>query len=329
VFEAPAGAELRNAGEERGGWVLVENSDGVVGWIPGYLLRGRLAREAIQEVDPPAEAAIPVARTPASRAQSNVIIAQAPAGPGPAARLLARPRWFRLRAGLGASSFDMDFSSNGNGALGAYGLSATAMAASVDGELGLARGRLRAALDGGYRVTLGLPGIRAHDAENGALDPVGFTWHTFNAGAKLGYLVAEGWAPHVRAGYHFDWFRVDDVTNPGRISRDGLRGATIGAGVEGTLGDELMVRAGGDLLIGGSRRQTPGLEDGQRSSARGAWARLEASYLVSSAFQVEGNYQYGFASTEWTGQSTRQADVTRAVRTDHTHTLLVSLVRDF
>ncbi len=326
VFDAPPGAELRDAGERRAGWILVENSDGVVGWIPAGVLRSLPPPGGQEDAEHPVD---PVTRPVAEGDVVVPVTLEAPSGPGRAAAFLSRPRWFRARGGIGLSSFNMDFSSDGHTPLAAYSLSASAMAVSGDVEVGFARRKLRVSADLGYGVTVGVPGIRTHFDEDGAADAIGFTWHTVAATGRVGYLVAEGWAPHVRAGYHYDWFRVDDVTNPGRLARDGLRGATLGAGIEGALSDEVMVRAGGDWMVAGGRKQTDGLEDGQRSSERGFWGQLEGSYLLSSGFAVEGNYQYGWASTAWNGQSSRQADVTRAARTDHSHLVLIALVRNF
>jgi opacity protein-like surface antigen len=219
----------------------------------------------------------------------------------------------------------MEFSSNGTTPLSASRLSASGMAAFASAEAGMTRGRLHGSVDASYGVTLGLPGIRVQQADGTASDPLGFTWHHFAGGARLGYRVTDAFVPHLRGGYRLDWFRVSDVTNPGMIARDGLSGFLVGAGADAALSDELLVRIGGETLVGGGRKQTPGLEDGLRSSALAFWGRLDGSYLATDEIAVCGSYQYGWSETDWDGQSQRQPDVTEARRTDLSHLLLLSL----
>ncbi|HKE17151.1 MAG TPA: SH3 domain-containing protein [Kofleriaceae bacterium] len=316
VFEVAAGAELRLAGQARGEWSLVETPDGTVGWLPAVTLRAAAGGRA----RPPAAPAGEIASEAAEAGGQP-----APSGPDRALLSLNRPSWVRARAAVGVSTFDMDFSSNGSTPLAAYRLSASAMAAFASMEAGMTRGRLRGSVDAGYGVTVGVPGIRVQGADGGTSDPLAFTWHHVEGGVRLGYQVAGAFAPHVRAGYHYDWFRIGDVTNPGKLARDGLRGFVVGVGADVAPSDDLVVRVGGETLVGGGRKQTPGLEDGLASSALAFWGRLEASYLASDSVAVEGSYQYGWCSTDWDGQSPRQADVTSAERTDHSHLLLVSL----
>ena len=342
VFEVIPGALVHPTGESRAGWTLVEDASGAVGWVA----RGTLSARRPGLASPPApghpvaEAALPdddaeelaarAATSPVEPTVERSAGGEAAAGaPGLAVRSLFQPRWVRARASLGVSSFSMSFSSNGTTPLSAYRLSSSAMAAFAGVEAGMWRGRWCAALDGLYGVTVGMPGIRNRDAEGGELDPLGFVWHHSSLGARVGYRIGDAFVPHARLGYHFDWFAVEQVENTSRLAREGLRGVTLGLGFAGALSDEILVRGGGDVLVAGGRKQTPGLEDGLRSTELAAWGRLQASYLASDALAVEGTYEYGWASTEWTGQSNRQPDVSSALRTDRSHLLLLSLQRQF
>jgi hypothetical protein len=341
VFAVDVGAALRPAGKRTADWLLVEDAGGTAGWIPIGLLRVPAASStpaattgaaALDRNSAAAAGAAALAGRASSAATTGAaaLADRAPrSGPTLARAALNRPRWLRGRAAIGVSTLSMDFSSDGGTPLSAYHVSASGMAAFAGVDAGVNRGRVRLAVDGSYGVTLGLPGIRYRDAESGALDPVGFTWHHINAGARVGYRLADAVIPYARAGYRFDWFRVDEVENPGRLGREGLRGFTAGVGVEAELADELIARAGGDLLVGGGRKQTPGLEDGASSSALAAWGRLEASYLATPWLAIEGAYEYGWASTEWAGRSPRQPDVSEALRSDRSHLLLLWVQRDF
>ena len=312
VFDAAPGDELRVAGRRTPGWLLVENARGVSGWVARSSLR----------VAPAAPAAAPPAAVERDAARS----AQRQE-PDRATALLAGRRWIRAGAGIGIASLASDFSSDGTGELGAYRISASAAAASSSLELAVApTRRLWMAADGGYQLALGIPGIRQRGAEEAAVAaPLGFAWHRFDGGGRLGLRVGTSALAYARVGYHFEWFHVDEVSNPGRLARESLSGPTAGLGLTAALGTSVLLRARADLLVGGRRRQTPGLEDGEDSSALAAWGEIGVSYLAARSLAFAAAYSLGWAHTEWRGSSPRQPDVTGAVRTDRSHLLLVGV----
>ena len=75
----------------------------------------------------------------------------------------------------------------------------------------------------------------------------------------------------------------------------------------------------------GRRRQTAGLEDGTDSTARAVWAGVTARFAFGRRFAILGAYDFGRATTEWSGMSTREPGVTSARRVESTQLVQVGL----
>jgi hypothetical protein len=102
------------------------------------------------------------------------------------------------------------------------------------------------------------------------------------------------------------------------LPRERLLGATIGARIEIVPPrSRIAVTARFDVLAIGSRAQTPGLEDGQSSTAHALWGGLSVRYTLGwlSPFVA---LDFGRATTTWTGMSVREPGVTNAQRVDST-----------
>ena len=74
----------------------------------------------------------------------------------------------------------------------------------------------------------------------------------------------------------------------------------------------------GKTAIIGTRAQTIGLEDGDASRARAYWGGGTLRFHATSRWQVFLSYDFGVASTTWSGSSNRLPGVTSASRVDTT-----------
>jgi hypothetical protein len=121
----------------------------------------------------------------------------------------------------------------------------------------------------------------------------------------------------LRGGVHYDAFLAANVDNAGMLPRERLLGATLGARVDiAPDRSRVAIPARFDALVVGGRAQTSGLEDGSASTARALWGGATMRYALSQRFAVFGGYDFGRASTEWTGMSVRQPGATRTRRVD-------------
>lgn len=282
---------------------------------------------AVKQVDDTARSHADDAPTTArTRAPASAPVVEA----DHAANYLVPRRRARMRAGLGASSFGVEFRSDGQTELAAYRISATAVAAGASGELSIPLGPISLGVDAAYVVAVGAPGIRYRDGAE-SLEPVGFSLQDVDAGLVVGapLPVGRGIRVSARAGWHFTWLHVDEVDNPGLLARERLTGVTLGGRLETSPGRNLLARAGADVLVGGDRDQTPGLEDGAQASESAAWFSLALGYLIARRSAIEGGYRLGWASTRWTGASPRQPDVMSARRSDRSHGFLISVNTSF
>jgi hypothetical protein len=84
-----------------------------------------------------------------------------------------------------------------------------------------------------------------------------------------------------------------------------------------------------DVLAGARRGQSAGLEDGAGSAASAWWGHVDMDYALTAALVLNARYAYERASTEWTGQSNRQPDVTEATRIDQSHLIYLGLGTNF
>ena len=226
----------------------------------------------------------------------------------------------------------MEFASNGAAELGNYSVSAPAATAVVAMQVPLlpTASRIVVALDSEYRLTYSSPGVHYQNA-GGADGDISFSMHEVHAGGQVGLRLAnKTFTVAARAGYHYSTFVVDDVDNPGRMPREHLQGLRLGGRAHfAPQSSAFVLRGGFDMLANGSRNQTPGLEDGTESTAGAWWAFAGFDYPVTEHINMSARYSYERATTDWTGQSTRQPDVSEASRSDQSHLLYAGITRSF
>ncbi len=223
----------------------------------------------------------------------------------------------------------MDFTSNGRSGLGNYLIAAQAALVQVSMGFERRQGRLQIAAEASYRFSNASPGIR-YVSSTGDIGDIAFSGHevdaSFAAGARVSRS-AGGAALLARLGYRYSAFLVDQIDNVGKLPSEDLHGVTVGVELLlPRIGDRISLRTRGEVLLGGLRGQTEGLEDGTVSTANASWITAELSRSVSPTLSVEGIYRYHRAHTAWTGSSPRQGDVMEAGRVDTAHTVLLGLV---
>jgi hypothetical protein len=223
----------------------------------------------------------------------------------------------RADLGIGFRALGMDLTSNAEGGLTNYVLDAGAIAATLDVD---AVKRLRGAVFAGADLRVSASDSSPGIDYPGPTSPAGtIPFHTFEAdlGARIGVRARRAFDVALRAGAHYDAFVTSRVANAGMLPRERLAGATLGARVDiAPEGSRFAITARLDALVIGGRSQTPGLEDGPSSTARALWGGLTMRYALGRRLAMFGGYDFGRASTQWTGMSTRQPGVTRTRRID-------------
>ncbi|RMH41378.1 MAG: hypothetical protein D6689_11280 [Deltaproteobacteria bacterium] len=298
-FVAAEGDRLYVLGRsDSGNWIEVENEDGESGWVRA------------SEVDD----------------QSSYEYAR---------------MGYRANGGLGYTALGMSFASNGQGPLANYKVTSAAASLVVNGELLYAGGsdtRLIGA-DVQYRGTRAAPGIR-YDDGMGNVSDIAFTMHEIDAGASYGYRFRrkDGLALFGRAGYHYSQFKIHNVedtenVNIARLPSELLKGFTVGGKlIAPRLTKEIGVSVEAAYLLGGSRTQTTGLEDGATSRVSALWGIAALTYQWKPDLQLVGTYRYYQSTTDWAGQadgSMRTHNATQASRKDVVHTVSVGLGKTF
>ena len=238
------------------------------------------------------------------------------APPPPAARLA-----LRADLGIGFRALGMDLTSNAEGGLTNYVVDAGAVAATLDGDAAL---RLGGALFAGADLRVSASDSSPGIDYPGPTAPAGkIPFHTFatDAGARIGARLRRVFDVALRAGVHYDAFLTRSVANAGMLPRERLLGATLGARVDiAPERSRFAVTARFDALVIGGRAQTDGLQDGTSSSAHALWGGLTMRYALGHTLghrlAVFGGYDFGRATTRWSGMSVRQPGVTRTSRVD-------------
>jgi len=229
------------------------------------------------------------------------------------------PRAFAIRAdvGLGYRSLGMDLTSNSEGGLTNYLVNADAVAAVVDGDVTWRAGNAFVAIDARGEFSDSSPGI---DYLGPTAPPgkIPFTTVAADVGVRGGIRVKQAFDLALHVGGHYDAFLTQSVDNAGMLPRERLLGATVGLRVEVLPPtSRIGVAAHFDMLLIGSRAQTPGLEDGQDSTAHALWGGLSVRYTLGRLSPFVG-LDFGRATTSWTGMSNREPSVTNAQRVDST-----------
>lgn len=236
----------------------------------------------------------------------------------------------RADLGIGLRSLGMDLTSNAEGGLTNYIVDADAVALTAEvGAIVRISQRWFIAFDARTQLSNASPGIDYL----GPTSPPGeipFRTIATDIGARAGVRAKDVFDLALRVGGHYDAFLTRDVDNAGMLPRERLAGLTLGAAVEIVPPHSpfsAMLRT--DVLVVGSRAQTPGLEDGTSSNARAIWGGLTVRYLIGRRWAVFGGYELGRATTTWSGMSVRQPGVTNARRVDTTQILHVGISASF
>jgi hypothetical protein len=310
-----------------GRWLLVRANN-----VSGYL-----TRTTVSEPDP--VDAPPAARWSAARTADGQRVAVLGASPGtssgavtgveppgleragddqapraPAGRLAVR-----AELGVGFRALGMALSSNGSGGLANYVLDVDAAAATFDVDVTVRRaGRMFVAAAARVSASASSPGID-YLGPTAPAGKIPFRTVASDAGVRIGLSARQTFDLALCAGGHYDAFLATSVKNAGRLPRESLFGATLGARVDiAPARSRFTVTARFDALVLGARTQTPGLEDGTASTARALWGGLTMRYALGRHLAVFGGYDFGRASTDWSGMSVRQPGATRTRRVDTT-----------
>ncbi|MBS1121531.1 MAG: hypothetical protein H6Q90_3759 [Deltaproteobacteria bacterium] len=232
----------------------------------------------------------------------------------------------RVAAGIGYRSFGMDFTSDGTAGLANYLVSADALAANTEGDVTLAiTPRIRLGLDGRVQVSTSAGSGIQYFGPSKTGGEIPFSTFAADVGARVG-IVRRVFELSARGGFHYDTFLTRRVENAGRLPREQLLGLTLGARAEivpPTSRVSVGVRL--DVLALGSRDQTPGLEDGASSSAGAVWAGATMRIALRRHLSLVSAYDFGRASTSWSGMSIREPGVTKAHRVDSSQIVQVGI----
>lgn len=247
----------------------------------------------------------------------------------------ARPRppaAMAVSGQLGFRSVGMDFTSDGAQPGANYIITAQS-AATIAGVH--AAGRLGQVLIRGnltYRGAYSDPGVR-YQASTGGTDDISLTSHEIDADLRVGARASAsrgGVDVLGRVGYMYGAYLVDDLGNLGRLPNESLQGFVVGASIRiGRITDSATLEIEASTMIGGSRNQTSGLEDGMATTASATWGRARVSHELSKHLELVGEYGYSSRVTVWEGGSARHSDVTRADRRDTLHTFAAGIARSF
>ncbi|HEX7702617.1 MAG TPA: SH3 domain-containing protein [Kofleriaceae bacterium] len=278
------------------GWIHAHDDQGHDGWIASALVENSASGVVAAGVD---LAGVGMSRDDFSRAQVGALAV-------------------RTDLGFGYRSLGMDMTSNAEGGLTNYLVDADAIVIVADADAALRLSdRFFVAADARFAFSDSSPGID-YLGPTAPAGKIPFTTVAGDAGIRAGVRVKSAIDLSLRVGGHYDAFLPQNVDNAGRLPREGLLGATIGARVEiAPPHTRIGVTARFDMLAIGSRAQTPGLEDGQSSTAHALWGGLSVRYTLGwiSPFVA---LDFGRATTTWTGMSVREPGVTNASRVDST-----------
>jgi hypothetical protein len=211
----------------------------------------------------------------------------------------------------------MELSSNGGSGLANYLVTADASAAGIGIELVAVRtGKLVLGIDADLQVTRSSPGID-YLGPSAAPGKIPFSTFDVDAAVRAGYRARDLFELSARAGAHYDAFVAADVENAGMLPRERLLGATVGARVDiAPARSRFSAMLHADTLAFGTRKQTPGLEDGTSSTARAIWGGVTVRFQLARRFSLAGTYDFSRLTTSWSGMSVRMPGVSSARRVD-------------
>ena len=296
------GAKLAVIDATKPSWVNARDAEGRTGWVArGDVADGATAVTLTSEVRDPTVAPSFVRAAPRRLAITTEVIA-------------------------GYRAFGVDLTSNVDGTLTNYVVDSNAVALSLRGvgtlQLG---GRWFVAGDAQAAISAASPGITYQSATSMS-GKIPFRTFAAEVGARVGARAGHAFSLALRAAGHYDAFLPDEVENAGMLARERLLGVTAGARID-IVPPHSRISAAlrFDVLAFGARAQTPGLEDGASSVARGAWGGITLRFPISRRWSVIGDYEAARATTQWSGRSVRQPSVTRARRVDATQLLQLGI----
>jgi len=225
----------------------------------------------------------------------------------------------RAELGIGFRALGMNLTSNAEGGLTNYLLDADAAAATLDVDIAMRMaGRVFVAADARVSASDSSPGID-YPGPTAPAGKIPFRTLASDLGARIGVRARHVFDLALRAGGHYDAFLAEHVKNAGMLPRESLFGVTLGGQVDiAPDRSPFRITARFDALVLGARKQTSGLEDGTASTARALWGGITMRYLLVDRLAVFCGYDFGRASTDWSGMSVRQPGATRTRRVDTT-----------
>jgi SH3-like domain-containing protein len=274
------------------GWVRARDSEGHEGWIRRAQLDNSATTAVVAGVD----------------LQGTVETYNRPP---------VQPLAIRAAFGIGYRSLGMDLSSNAEGGLTNYLVDADAVAETLDVDATMRLGGdWFVAGDARVSASQASPGID-YPGPTAPPGKIPFTTFAADAGVRAGLRVKDAIDLALRAGGHYDAFLPDSVDNAGMLPRERLLGVTVGARAElEPPHSRFAATLRFDYLVVGSRAQTPGLEDGTDSSAHALFGGLVVRYQLARHVAPFAGYDFGRATTAWTGMSVREPGVSETHRTD-------------
>lgn len=335
LVELAVGDEVEVMGR-KGRWVRVRVR-GRLGWVTRTTIAASDREGESWGDDASTEDADPIdliAMPDATDASADLEADRDPDG-GPdraRARLGHRGLELAAEAGLGLSTYSRQFSSDGASALGGYRVTAGSMAASASGLARIHIGVLFVAARASYATSIGVPGIRFQNEDGEVSEPNGFQIHRVLAAVELGATLGQSHPVRIaaKAGYRVGYFVLSDVQeNPGLLARERLSGLEIGVNASTAISREILVSADLSWIPSASLDQTVNLEDGMESEVWAISGGARASYLIDDRNAIDVGYQGRRVKYDFSGQSTRQFDVTSARRKDIHHAFVVGVARAF
>ena len=310
--------------EETGRWVKVRAPNGAIGYVTRTTLN-----------DPDAHAMAPSGEWSAAfmrggGALPSAMTAGELKGNAPARDDFTRPApsglVLRAELGLGYRSLGMDLTSNADGGLTNYLVDADAVATTLDVDaVRRLTGRWFVAGDARVAASTSSPGIE-YPGPTATPGKIPFQTFAGDLGVRGGLRARDVFDLSLRLGAHYDAFLPENVNNAGMLPRERLLGATLGARVEiAPPASRFSIALRCDVLALGSRAQTAGLEDGKDSTAHAVWGGATVRYFTSRHISPFAAYDFGRATTSWTGMSSREPAVTSAHRVDTTQLLAIGI----
>jgi hypothetical protein len=260
---------------------------------------------------------------PASEPQSEVTVEKSAAAP------TARANHFGIGARAGFAVLEQRFTSNTTGALTNYDATTNAFGIIVGAGYGRAVGQyFRFGIDASYAFA-GAAAVKYH-APDGDIT-LGVNAHTIDAGlsAGVGFRALGGLTLRLRVGADVAFNMIQsNVKAP--LPSDRVLGMAIGLGLDiprlFAIGERAFgVRVYGGALAPAQRAQTAGLEEGKNSTTYGAAFGGALDLGLYKGLGLEAAYSYGFALTHFTGQATRNTNITEAERGTSQHLLSLGL----